>query len=159
MLIVGEDGVVRKYSCEKCIKGHRTSGCKHSNSPLFEIKKKGRPSTQCEQCRELRKTKHMHVKCICHGRQPGSLLYFTVYTLRLLVHLYLTQFLESKSRIRPTPYSREPSPNHSRESSPLHMDVDIANVQQIVGGTISMDCTYYFTLLYCYKQTESLLTN
>ncbi|KAG2185161.1 hypothetical protein INT44_001951, partial [Umbelopsis vinacea] len=73
MLIVGEDGIARKFSCEKCIKGHRTSGCKHANSQLIEIKKKGRPSTQCEQCKELRKTKHMHVKCICSGNKPGWL--------------------------------------------------------------------------------------
>ncbi|KIK56166.1 hypothetical protein GYMLUDRAFT_174618, partial [Collybiopsis luxurians FD-317 M1] len=50
---------------ETCIKGHRSSGCKHTDRPLYEIKKKGRPVTQCEHCRELRKTKQVHVKCIC----------------------------------------------------------------------------------------------
>ncbi|KAJ4500591.1 hypothetical protein C8R41DRAFT_751057 [Lentinula lateritia] len=53
-----------KFS-ETCIKGHRSSGCKHTDRALYEIKKKGRPVTQCEQCRELRKTKQVHVKCIC----------------------------------------------------------------------------------------------
>ncbi|KAJ2914602.1 hypothetical protein MD484_g5848, partial [Candolleomyces efflorescens] len=53
---------------ETCIKGHRSSSCKHFDRPLFEIKKKGRPVTQCEHCRELRKTKQVHVKCICDGR-------------------------------------------------------------------------------------------
>ncbi|KAF9269514.1 hypothetical protein L218DRAFT_272584 [Marasmius fiardii PR-910] len=55
----------KKYACETCIKGHRSSSCKHTDRPLFEIKKKGRPVTQCEHCRELRKTKQVHVKCIC----------------------------------------------------------------------------------------------
>ncbi|KAF5323126.1 hypothetical protein D9611_009323 [Ephemerocybe angulata] len=58
----------KKYACETCIKGHRSSSCKHFDRPLFEIKKKGRPVTQCEHCRELRKTKQVHVKCICEGR-------------------------------------------------------------------------------------------
>lgn len=55
----------KKYACETCIKGHRSSTCRHTDRPLFEIKKKGRPVTQCEHCRELRKTKQVHVKCIC----------------------------------------------------------------------------------------------
>ncbi|KDQ54179.1 hypothetical protein JAAARDRAFT_103126, partial [Jaapia argillacea MUCL 33604] len=57
---------------ETCIKGHRSSSCKHTDRPLFEIKKKGRPVTQCEHCRELRKTKQVHVKCLCEGRQETS---------------------------------------------------------------------------------------
>ncbi|KAF8809409.1 hypothetical protein BYT27DRAFT_7232221 [Phlegmacium glaucopus] len=62
----------RKYACETCIKGHRSSSCKHTDRPLFEIKKKGRPVTQCEHCRELRKTKQVHVKCICESRAESS---------------------------------------------------------------------------------------
>jgi hypothetical protein len=38
---------------------------------LFEIKKKGRPVTQCEHCRELRKTKQVHVKCICELKEDS----------------------------------------------------------------------------------------
>ena len=58
---------------ETCIKGHRSSSCKHTDRPLFEIKKKGRPVTQCEHCRELRKTKQVHVKCICESKaEPSS---------------------------------------------------------------------------------------
>ncbi|KAI0797297.1 transcription factor, partial [Irpex lacteus] len=61
----------KKYACETCIKGHRSSTCKHTDRPLFEIKKKGRPVTQCEHCRELRKTKQVHVKCMCGAKdQP-----------------------------------------------------------------------------------------
>ncbi|KZT01608.1 uncharacterized protein LAESUDRAFT_717391 [Laetiporus sulphureus 93-53] len=58
MVFVGD----KKYACETCIKGHRSSTCKHTDRPLYEIKKKGRPVTQCEHCRELRKTKQVHVK-------------------------------------------------------------------------------------------------
>ncbi|KAK0223961.1 hypothetical protein IW262DRAFT_1370138 [Armillaria fumosa] len=59
----------KKYACETCIKGHRSSACKHTDRPLFEIKKKGRPVTQCEHCRELRKRKQVHVKCICMSKE------------------------------------------------------------------------------------------
>ncbi|KAF8171305.1 hypothetical protein BJ912DRAFT_120490 [Pholiota molesta] len=58
----------KKYACETCIKGHRSSACKHTDRPLFEIKKKGRPVTQCEHCRELRKQKQVHVKCVCEQK-------------------------------------------------------------------------------------------
>lgn len=54
-----------KYACATCVKGHRSSACHHADRPLFEIKKKGRPITQCQHCRELRKTKQVHVKCMC----------------------------------------------------------------------------------------------
>ena len=57
---------------ETCIKGHRSSACKHTDRPLFEIKKKGRPVTQCEHCRELRKTKQVHVKCLCGVQDVSS---------------------------------------------------------------------------------------
>lgn len=62
----------KKYACETCIKGHRSSACKHTDRPLFEIKKKGRPVTQCEHCRELRKTKQVHVKCLCEAKEEGA---------------------------------------------------------------------------------------
>ncbi|KAI1790070.1 hypothetical protein LXA43DRAFT_947696 [Ganoderma leucocontextum] len=65
MVFVGD----QKYACETCIKGHRSSSCKHTDRPLFEIKKKGRPVTQCEHCRELRKTRQIHVKCVCESKE------------------------------------------------------------------------------------------
>ncbi|PIL29324.1 transcription factor [Ganoderma sinense ZZ0214-1] len=65
MVFVGD----KKYACETCIKGHRSSSCKHTDRPLFEIKKKGRPVTQCEHCRELRKTRQIHVKCVCESKE------------------------------------------------------------------------------------------
>ncbi|GLB40007.1 putative ace1 transcription factor [Lyophyllum shimeji] len=58
-----------KYACETCIKGHRSSTCRHTDRPLFEIKKKGRPITQCDHCRELRKTKQVHIKCMCEAKE------------------------------------------------------------------------------------------
>lgn len=53
---------------ESCIKGHRTSSCTHTDRPRLEIKKKGRPASQCGHCRELRKTKRVHVKCMCQSQ-------------------------------------------------------------------------------------------
>ena len=50
---------------ESCIKGHRSSSCHHTDRALYEIKKTGRPVSQCEKCRELRKPKRMHSKCTC----------------------------------------------------------------------------------------------
>ncbi|KAI8886153.1 copper-fist-domain-containing protein [Backusella circina FSU 941] len=69
--IVSDDGKERKYACMTCIRGHRSSKCSHVNRELFEIKKKGRPISQCDACRQLRRTKQMHVKCICHTKEKG----------------------------------------------------------------------------------------
>jgi hypothetical protein len=49
-----------------CIKGHRSSQCHHSDRALFEIKKKGRPLTQCDQCRAARRSRRFHSKCECN---------------------------------------------------------------------------------------------
>lgn len=54
-----------KYACERCIRGHRVTTCTHSNEPLTMIKPKGRPVTQCQHCRENRKSKNLHVSCTC----------------------------------------------------------------------------------------------
>ncbi|KAJ6439690.1 Copper fist DNA binding domain protein [Purpureocillium lavendulum] len=48
MLIDGE-----KYACEACVRGHR------------HINKKGRPVSQCQHCRTMRKSRSAHVKCDC----------------------------------------------------------------------------------------------
>ncbi|KAK8854688.1 hypothetical protein IAR55_003427 [Kwoniella newhampshirensis] len=57
----------KKFACEKCIKGHRVSGCTHTDRPLFEVKKKGRPATQCQHCKDKRKLSggSVHTKCAC----------------------------------------------------------------------------------------------
>ncbi|KAI7864498.1 copper fist DNA binding domain-containing protein [Spinellus fusiger] len=65
MYITGEDGVLKKFACLTCIKGHRSSGCLHTDRHLIEIKKKGRPVSQCAKCRERRKINQVHTKCIC----------------------------------------------------------------------------------------------
>ncbi|BFZ54227.1 hypothetical protein PYCC9005_001260 [Savitreella phatthalungensis] len=60
-----------KHACAKCIRGHRSSTCNHPDRPLFEIRKKGRPVSQCPHCRDLRKIKSSHNKCEC-GAHPGD---------------------------------------------------------------------------------------
>ncbi|KAI9251998.1 hypothetical protein EDC94DRAFT_621364 [Helicostylum pulchrum] len=61
-----------KYACSTCIKGHRSSHCSHVDRPLFEIRKKGRPVTQCTFCRDLRKTKQVHIKCACSDKKVNA---------------------------------------------------------------------------------------
>ncbi|ORX62059.1 copper-fist-domain-containing protein [Hesseltinella vesiculosa] len=56
----------KKVACASCIKGHRATHCNHRDRPLVEIKKVGRPSTQCKKCRELRRVRQLHVKCNCN---------------------------------------------------------------------------------------------
>ncbi|KAM4062841.1 copper fist DNA binding domain-containing protein [Hirsutella rhossiliensis] len=60
MLIDGE-----KYACEACVRGHRVSNCQHSDRPLQHINKKGRPVSQCQHCRNMRKSRSAHIKCDC----------------------------------------------------------------------------------------------
>ncbi|KAI8333748.1 hypothetical protein BD560DRAFT_414859, partial [Blakeslea trispora] len=44
--------------------GHRSSRCQHTERHLMIVKRKGRPISQCEGCRELRKVKQIHQKCL-----------------------------------------------------------------------------------------------
>lgn len=53
------------FISETCITGHRSSSCRHTDRPMLEVKKKGRPITICEHCRELRKTKQVYINCAC----------------------------------------------------------------------------------------------
>ncbi|KAH8120705.1 hypothetical protein DFH11DRAFT_1539769 [Phellopilus nigrolimitatus] len=62
----------KKYACESCIKGHRSSSCHHNDRPLFEIKKKGRPVSQCEKCREARQARRIHGKCTCATEREAA---------------------------------------------------------------------------------------
>ncbi|KAH9449533.1 hypothetical protein Pst134EB_020358 [Puccinia striiformis f. sp. tritici] len=62
----------KKFACEACIKGHRSSNCSHTDRTLVEIGKKGRPPTQCAHCRELRKTSRVHSKCMCGDKPTQS---------------------------------------------------------------------------------------
>lgn len=64
-----------KYACASCIRGHRTSSCNHkdgSKGPLYPIRSKGRPPTQCEICRKKRKESGRHVRCDCTGKKTSS---------------------------------------------------------------------------------------
>ncbi|CDH55116.1 predicted protein [Lichtheimia corymbifera JMRC:FSU:9682] len=54
-----------KYSCKSCIRGHRSSRCHHTDRLLVQVRKKGRPITQCERCREQREKHSIHQKCSC----------------------------------------------------------------------------------------------
>ncbi|KAI0129407.1 hypothetical protein BJ170DRAFT_700687 [Xylariales sp. AK1849] len=60
MIVDGE-----KYACDACVRGHRVSNCQHSDRPLQHINKKGRPVSQCQHCRSMRKSRTSHVKCDC----------------------------------------------------------------------------------------------
>lgn len=55
-------------ACEACIRGHRVSGCNHHDRKLLPIAKKGRPVSQCNHCRHMRKSRSAHVKCDCGER-------------------------------------------------------------------------------------------
>ncbi|KAI8093730.1 copper fist DNA binding domain-containing protein [Halteromyces radiatus] len=59
-----------KYACSACIKGHRSSQCKHTDRRLWAIRKKGRPISQCERCREQRRKNRIHQKCLCPKLLP-----------------------------------------------------------------------------------------
>ncbi|CEP24003.1 Transcriptional activator HAA1 [Cyberlindnera jadinii] len=61
MVLIG--GV--KYACERCIRGHRVTTCNHTDQPLMMIKPKGRPSSQCKHCKEMRKSKNSHSTGAC----------------------------------------------------------------------------------------------
>ncbi|CCH44830.1 Transcriptional activator HAA1 [Wickerhamomyces ciferrii] len=71
MVLIG--GV--KYACERCIRGHRVTTCNHTDQPLMMIKPKGRPSSQCKHCKELRKNKNSHPSgsCTCGKKKNGSI--------------------------------------------------------------------------------------
>lgn len=62
-MVIREDGT--KWACQSCLKGHRVSGCTHTDRELTLVPKKGRPVTQCQHCRQERKKRSAHVKCDC----------------------------------------------------------------------------------------------
>jgi len=55
----------QKYACESCVKGHRSSACHHVDRPLFQVRRKGRPVSQCAECRNARKASKFHGRCSC----------------------------------------------------------------------------------------------
>ncbi|KAK3342517.1 hypothetical protein B0H65DRAFT_221813 [Neurospora tetraspora] len=72
MLINGE-----KWACEACVRGHRVSNCQHHDRPLQHINKKGRPVSQCQHCRSMRKYRASHVKCDC-GEKTSKCIHLQV---------------------------------------------------------------------------------
>ncbi|KAL4207598.1 putative copper resistance protein CRF1 [Rhizopus microsporus] len=52
-------------SSASCIRGHRVKKCNHTDRQLFPVLKRGRQISQCTHCRDLRKTKQIHIKCTC----------------------------------------------------------------------------------------------
>lgn len=61
-----------RLACRPCIRGHRAPSCKHTDRPLFAIRPRGRPSSQCVHCKEARKTGGIHVKCLCGSNTSPS---------------------------------------------------------------------------------------
>lgn len=61
----------RKYACDACIRGHRASTCNHTQRQLQAVRPKGRPSSQCEQCRTKRATGSFHGRCDCGDRSQS----------------------------------------------------------------------------------------
>ncbi|KAK4636029.1 Copper resistance protein CRF1 [Fulvia fulva] len=62
-MVLKSDGT--KWACQSCLKGHRVSGCNHTDRELTLVPKKGRPVTQCQHCRLERKKRSAHVSCDC----------------------------------------------------------------------------------------------
>ncbi|KTW30507.1 uncharacterized protein T551_01790 [Pneumocystis jirovecii RU7] len=54
-----------KYACSSCIRGHRSSLCDHKDRQLFEIKRKGRPVSQCLSTLSTRIKRPFRTKCFC----------------------------------------------------------------------------------------------
>ncbi|KAG9250363.1 copper fist DNA binding domain-containing protein, partial [Emericellopsis atlantica] len=52
----------QNYAYDACVRGHRVRTCEHYGRPLKLISKKGRPISQCQHCRSLRKSRSAHVK-------------------------------------------------------------------------------------------------
>lgn len=63
-----------KYACELCIRGHRAASCHHSDRQLIMVKKKGRPSTTCGHCKELRAVKNVNPSgtCLCAKKKISN---------------------------------------------------------------------------------------
>ncbi|KAH9827825.1 Copper resistance protein [Teratosphaeria destructans] len=66
-MVIKADG--SKWACQSCLKGHRVSGCTHTDRELTLVPKKGRPVTQCQHCRQERKKRSAHVGCDCGDAQ------------------------------------------------------------------------------------------
>lgn len=59
-------------SCESCLRGHRASSCSHTRRNLVPVRRKGRPSSQCEVCKSKRAVGNFHGKCQCDSLSTPS---------------------------------------------------------------------------------------
>lgn len=69
--VAAEGEKVLKLACATCIQGHRASSCKHqdgSKGPLLVVKRRGRPLSQCQECRERRLLTGRHTRCDCKNK-------------------------------------------------------------------------------------------
>lgn len=70
-----EGEVPLKLACATCIQGHRASTCKHqdgSKGPLLVVRRRGRPLSQCAECREKRLRTGRHSRCDCNARAKAK---------------------------------------------------------------------------------------
>ncbi|KAI8642453.1 copper fist DNA binding domain-containing protein [Parasitella parasitica] len=132
------DGTEKKFACIKCIKGHRSSKCKHEKRELIEIKRKGRPVSQCESCRLLRKTKQVHIKCECHPKEKE-----TANNAPTTANLIFDQ----------------ESPSNNSDITPLNVNnINDSNFSNILASTSCFECSR--PKLYCNcKQLPPSTTN
>ena len=73
--IPSEGGKALKLACATCIQGHRASSCKHqdgSKGPLLVVKRRGRPLSQCQECRERRLLTGRHTRCDCKKKEKKT---------------------------------------------------------------------------------------
>ncbi|CCD27444.1 Cup2p NDAI_0K02530 [Naumovozyma dairenensis CBS 421] len=54
-----------KYACDLCIRGHRASTCNHTDRRLTKLRPKGRPSTNCSHCKEIRRISNVNPSGSC----------------------------------------------------------------------------------------------
>ncbi|KAJ2336932.1 hypothetical protein GGI00_000548 [Coemansia sp. RSA 2681] len=133
----------KKFACSACIRGHRASSCNHSSRELTEIRPKGRPVTQCERCRQLRKTRKAHVKCLCSEMDSASPAVdsptskLTVYRIAFLFErcrLTTSRLPEAIIQVLPCPFlcpSVPPLPTSHSKSAGMFL---ITAVQLAAGG-------------------------
>ena len=113
-----------KYACDRCIRGHRVTTCSHMDQPLTMIKPKGRPTSQCHHCRELRKNKQLHIQCACGKKGKSGLSSpLCVCNKNHACNCYASHrqnMKKSKNKI-------EEANNEHIESSPHHQDMTHVN--------------------------------
>ncbi|KAI3654168.1 hypothetical protein MP228_000887 [Amoeboaphelidium protococcarum] len=62
-----------RYACDPCIRGHRAYKCRHTDRTLRPVRQKGRPQTQCAECKKIRNRFNNHIKCTHQNTQQQQL--------------------------------------------------------------------------------------